>query len=341
MIASLPLRAPAFAVVLTAAALPASAMDSQQVPGPLSAALRDGGATMPGAAYIVPTTFPVSAIPVSALPGSAPETVPATLPAPRPMGFLQRQLVYPRVQRAYERKAERIEATLDARGVEDLGEVFFRVFKREQELEVWAREPGAPTFTQVKTYPVCEISGRLGPKRRQGDLQIPEGFYSIDIFNPWSNFHLSMRVDYPNAVDRARGSGGPLGGDIYIHGGCVTIGCVPVTDEYIEEIYLIAAAARDAGQHRIPVHIFPTRLDDAGLKWLADHYGTRHIDYPFWQNLQQGYLAFEQTRQLPPIGNERDRYTFGAPPSTRSAQVLTSDPLQATPVAPATSPSGR
>lgn len=290
-------------------------MDAQQVPGLVANALRDGGETS-GTGTLVP----------------------ASVSAPRSVGFLRRQLDYPRVQRAYERKAERIEATLDARGIEDLGEVFFRVFKREQELEVWAREPGAPTFTRVKTYPVCEISGRLGPKRRQGDLQIPEGFYSIDIFNPWSNFHLSMRVDYPNAVDRARGDGRRLGGDIYIHGGCVTIGCVPVTDEYIEELYLVAAAARDAGQHRIPVHIFPTRLDDAGLNWLAEHYGTHYIDYPFWQNLQQGYLAFERTRQLPAIGFERDRYTFTVPSLTRSAQVTTERPDQTIPASPATAP---
>lgn len=289
-------------------------MDAQQVPGLVSNALRGAGEAPSGAGSVVP----------------------ASVSAPRSVGFLQRQLDYPRVKRAYERNAERIEATLEARGVEDLGEVFFRVFKREQELEVWAREPGTPTFTRVKTYPVCEISGRLGPKRRQGDLQIPEGFYSIDIFNPWSNFHLSMRVDYPNAVDRARGGEGRLGGDIYIHGGCATIGCVPVTDEYIEEIYLVAAAARDAGQHSIPVHIFPTRLDDAGLSWLAEHYGTHYIDYPFWENLQQGYLAFERTRQLPAIGFERDRYTFTPPPLTRSAGVTTPDPDRTSPPRPAT-----
>lgn len=226
------------------------------------------------------------------------------------LGFLDRQLLFPRVRRAYDRKAGRVDRVLEDRGVEEMGEVFFRVFKREQELEVWVREIGAGEYTLVRTYPVCETSGQLGPKRRQGDRQIPEGFYTIDIFNPQSRFHLSMRVDYPNAVDRVRGHGGPLGGDIYIHGGCTTIGCVPVTDSYIEEVYLLAASARDAGQHRIPVHIFPTRLDDDGLRWLARTHGVDHLDYPFWQNLQEGYGAFERDRVLPPIGYDGDRYTF-------------------------------
>ena len=124
-----------------------------------------------------------------------------------------------------------------------------------------------------------------------------------------------MRVDYPNAVDRARGGTGRLGGDIYIHGGCATIGCVPVTDQWIEEIYLIAVQAREAGQETIPVHIFPTRLDTNGLAWLGDTYGPDFVDFPFWQNLQQGYLAFERTRTVPGVGYDGTRYTF-APPVT-------------------------
>lgn len=251
---------------------------------------------------------------------------PALFGQPGVEAFLERQLEYPRVQRAYERKAERVEAVLEASGVDAIGEVFFRVFKREQELEVWVREPAGPAFTLVRTYPVCEISGQLGPKRAQGDLQVPEGFYTIDVFNPWSRFHLSMRVDYPNAVDRARGHRTALGGDIYIHGGCATIGCVPVTDEYIEEIYLLAASARDGGQQRIPVHIFPTRLDDDGLRWLADTYGAESVDYPFWQNLQQGYRAFERTGILPWVGHDGDRYTFDAVlPSRSSTRLVTRD----------------
>lgn len=236
-----------------------------------------------------------------------------------PTGFRDRQLRYPRVRRAYEEKAPDVASLFRTRGVDVLAEVYIRVFKREQLLEVWARERGNRTFALVDTYPVCKISGRLGPKRREGDGQIPEGFYSIDLFNPWSDYHLSMRVDYPNGVDRFRSGRARLGGDIFIHGGCATIGCVPVTDESIEELYLIGVEARNAGQRRIPVHIFPTRLDGPGMAWLAQHYGRNFVDFPFWQNLQEGYLAFERTRRLPSIGTYRGQYVvvpeLQAPPA--------------------------
>lgn len=349
MIASLSPRASALVVALAAFAAPAFAMESQQVPGVIPAPPPEPGdvvvAAVPAGSLSVAATVPAGSLSVETVPtGSVPDETVASGPVPagarsKPPGFLARQLDYPRVQRAFRRKAGRVEAALGARGVEDIEEVFFRVFKREQELEVWAREPGGTVFTLVKSYPVCEVSGRLGPKRAEGDLQVPEGFYSIDTFNPWSRFHLSMRVDYPNAVDQARGGGSPLGGDIYIHGGCATIGCVPVTDEYIEELYLVAAAARDAGQNRIPVHIFPTRLDDAGVRWLAETYGHRSIDYPFWLNLQQGYLAFERARDLPAIGHDDDRYTFAAPPITRPVQSVR--PARVHPIPPRPDPKGQ
>jgi murein L,D-transpeptidase YafK len=230
--------------------------------------------------------------------------------------FLRRQLHFPRVRAAWEEKSDRVAALFADGGVEGPIEVYLRVFKRERELEVWARGAGEPEFSRLRTYPVCRVSGGLGPKREEGDEQVPEGFYSIDLLNPRSEYHLSMRVDYPNAVDRARGDADSPGGDIYIHGGCSTIGCVPITDEWIEELYLIAVRARQAGQGRIPVHIFPTRLDDAGLDWLREEYGEAHVDYPFWENLREGYLAFEQTRVLPPIHPDRDRYVVqnAAPP---------------------------
>ena len=250
----------------------------------------------------------------------------ARLPTLRPgatRSFLARQLDFPRVRRDYEGRAPRVAGMLSNLSIAT-PEVFFRVFKREQLLEVWVRNRGVGTYQLLSTYPVCKLSGRLGPKRRQGDLQIPEGYYDIDLLNPESNYHLSMRVDYPNPVDVARGAGGRLGGDIYIHGGCATIGCVPVTDEWIEELYLIAVHARDAGQETIPVHLFPTRLDDAGLDWLAATYGEGFIDYPFWQNLQAGYLAFEHSRTLPEVGYDGARYTY-AP----------DQPAEAAPAAPA------
>src|SRR6185295_14539267 len=88
-------------------------------------------------------------------------------------------------------------------------------------------------------------------------------------FNPLSLFHLSLGLDYPNVADRAAGQpGGSLGGDIFIHGGCASVGCIPLGDQAIEEVYVAALDARARGQQSIPVHIFPRRLDVTGLEAL-------------------------------------------------------------------------
>jgi murein L,D-transpeptidase YafK len=178
------------------------------------------------------------------------------------------------------------------------GEILLRAFKQERELELWAGARAQP-LTRVKTYPICAESGSLGPKRQEGDEQIPEGFYAVSRFNPWSNFHLALGIDYPNASDRILGARGRLGGDIMIHGSCVTVGCIPIQNDPIEEVYLVAVDAQANGQARIPVHIFPARLDDAGMKALASRPGVIPPLLAFWRSLQAGYRVFEQTRRPP------------------------------------------
>ncbi|HYO64762.1 MAG TPA: L,D-transpeptidase family protein, partial [Archangium sp.] len=119
-------------------------------------------------------------------------------------------------------------------------ELYVRAFKQERELEVWAGAKGE-RLRKVKTFPFCAASGDVGPKRREGDEQVPEGFYTLDQFNPRSQFHLSMRVSYPNEADRRLG-GRPLGGAIYVHGNCMSIGCIALQDGPIEELYLMVLA---------------------------------------------------------------------------------------------------
>ena len=172
--------------------------------------------------------------------------------------------------------------------------LLLRAFKLEGELELWAApERGAP-YVKLKSYPVCARSGDLGPKRREGDGQVPEGFYQISQLNPWSSYHLSLRVDYPNRSDRKLGARGRLGGDIFIHGQCVTIGCLPMGDEGIEEIYLIAQDAR----RPIDVQIFPARLDAAGFAKVSI---LKPGLIEFWKPLQSAYEGFERTHRLPRV----------------------------------------
>lgn len=114
--------------------------------------------------------------------------------------------------------------------------------KEERVLEVWARADAG--WRRVSRFPVLAASGGPGPKLREGDLQVPEGVYRVTAFNPNSSYHLSLRVDYPNADDRAaaRADGRTtLGGDIFIHGKAVSIGCLALGDAAIEELYVLLA----------------------------------------------------------------------------------------------------
>gem|GEM_PF-5218353 len=153
--------------------------------------------------------------------------------------------------------------------------LFLRAFKDERTLEIWAADDPAKPMQWIKSYRIAAMSGDLGPKRREGDrqapegfyrIQAPEGFYRIDRFNPKSSYHLSLGLNYPNASDRILSDRDRPGSDIFIHGAEVSIGCLAMTDPMIQEIYVMAWDARQAGLKAIPVHIFPTRLDAAGLE---------------------------------------------------------------------------
>lgn len=176
-------------------------------------------------------------------------------------------------------------------------EVFIRIFKNEENLELWARTINNGKFILIRTYKICSNSGNLGPKRKQGDGQVPEGCYCIDKFNPYSNFYLSMGLNYPNESDKIVGGKANLGGDIFIHGDCVTIGCIPITNYFIEELYLICVYAKNNGQDKIPVHIFPLKLDSMGMNKLKGYFTDPKL-ISFWQNLQQIYNKFETTHDL-------------------------------------------
>ncbi len=189
--------------------------------------------------------------------------------------------------------------------------IFLRVFKSSNEMELWARNSIKDSFVLIKNYKICALSGILGPKRWEGDKQVPEGFYFIDEFNPRSDYRLSMLVSYPNYSDSKLGFKESLGGKIYIHGACMTIGCMPMTDVGIDEIYTFCLDARINGQLNIPVHIYPLRYTIKGLDFLGKEYKNETDKHKFWINIKKSYDYFEATHKLLPIMyDEAGDYVF-------------------------------
>ncbi len=215
--------------------------------------------------------------------------------------FLQAQLKYAKVRDAQQAKSKVIEDLLTSKGIKPTNvELFIRIFKKEQQLEVWGKNKGDARFVLLQTYAVCANSGTLGPKRKSGDRQMPEGFYTVDLFNPQSQYHLSMRVSYPNASDLKFADPINPGDNIFIHGSCLTIGCFPIGDESMKELYLLAVRAKSNGKD-IPVHIFPTKLNDSNYKTLQESYATNSELLKFWSWLKPGYDIFETKHQLPTV----------------------------------------
>lgn len=180
--------------------------------------------------------------------------------------------------------------------------VFMRIFKQTSELEVWLQ--AGKQFKLFKTYKICYFSGKLGPKTKEGDMQSPEGFYTVtpQQLNPSSRFHLAFNLGYPNAYDRAYQRTGDA---LMVHGNCVSIGCYAMTDQQIEEIYTIAAAALQAGQASFQVQVLPFDLTEENL---ASQQGAQWLD--FWRNLKVGYDAFEQTKTPPKVSVKNKQYVF-------------------------------
>lgn len=215
--------------------------------------------------------------------------------------FKDLQLEHYRVLQAYQEKGEDVFAKLKAKEVSHFGfDMFIRAFKFEEDLEVWAKNKEDSTYQLIATYKFCQNIGELGPKRKEGDKQIPEGFYNISKFNHESAFFLSLKVDYPNASDSVFADKKSPGGMIFIHGGCNTIGCIPITDEWIKEVYVFCVEARSGGQADIPIQIFPTRLTDENYGLLKEQYKEESLQ-KFWGQLKRGYDFFEKNNELPEV----------------------------------------
>ena len=180
--------------------------------------------------------------------------------------------------------------------------IYIRSFKYDRQLEVWVSDSLSSKYKLFKTYKVCMQSGTMGPKRMEGDYQVPEGFYYINEFNPNSKYHLSLGLNYPNASDRILSDSIKPGSAIYIHGNCVSIGCIPIDDFPIEELYVMATAAKYEGQDFIPVHIFPVKYNvKESLAYLNNNIKGNTYLQQFNKNIKSCFDYFETQKELPII----------------------------------------
>jgi hypothetical protein len=212
-----------------------------------------------------------------------------------------------RVAAAHAAKDGEVEKLFSAAGVPfPPADLVLVGYKKERDVEVWASAKAGGELKHVATYKVCYASGGQGPKRREGDYQVPEGFYELDYYNSHSLFYLSMRVNYPNASDRILGKKGKLGGDIMIHGNCVSIGCLAMSDERIQELWIMTKAMDDR-KKRVAVYLFPARELDTLIA------GESSVELKeFWTNLKTGLDLFRKApRRLKVRVDGKGRYGFG------------------------------
>ena len=196
-------------------------------------------------------------------------------------------------------------ATMAMRDTTAAAPILVRSFKKEAELEIW-KKARSGRYVLLKTFPICRWSGQLGPKRRQGDRQAPEGFYTVASrqMNPNSAYYLSFDVGYPNAYDRAHGG---TGSALMVHGTCSSAGCFAMTDAQVGEIYALAREALAGGQAAFQFQAFPFRMTAQNL---ARHRSDPNID--FWRQLKEGADRFEATSEEPAVSVAGGRYTFAA-----------------------------
>lgn len=198
---------------------------------------------------------------------------------------------------AWNQQADYLRNWLQRDGFQLGARVHLQIFKESRELEVHLLRDGR--FRRFRTFRICAISGELGPKFREGDLQAPEGAYRVTPrrMNPRSEFHLAFNLGFPNPRDRAIGA---TGSNIMIHGGCASEGCFAMTDYYMEQLWVLVEAAFEHGQDAVDVHVFPFRMTVENLE--------RHEDSPhlaFWQSLRPLHGYFE-THGFPPLLDPND-----------------------------------
>jgi len=216
--------------------------------------------------------------------------------------FREKQMNFTRVREAYSYKEKIVDKTLTGHSISrDSLRIYLRAFKTEKIIELWGKNISDSVFVRIKEFSICDISGSDGPKRRYRDLQVPEGFYHISELNPYSKYYLSMGINYPNASDSIRGVHGHLGNQIYIHGSCISSGCLAITDDKIRELFVYCIEAYNSGQAEIDMTIYPAMLTNDNYSGLISDYKKDKDKLSLWADLKKCYDQFNQTRVQPKV----------------------------------------
>ncbi len=217
--------------------------------------------------------------------------------------YISYQKSFPKVNHAFSKRLDSLKTECAQKNIQwPIQQVYLRSFKYENLLEIWLKDEQSNEFQFFRSVKVCGTNGKLGPKRKEGDKQVPEGFYYVNEFNPNSNYHLSLGINYPNTSDKILSDAVKPGGQIFIHGDCVSVGCLAINDEQIEDLYVLSTVAKSNGQEFIPVHIFPGKFNqlksrDAIVKMAKENQGYT----PFVLAMQNAFYYFEKERKLPAI----------------------------------------
>jgi murein L,D-transpeptidase YafK len=201
--------------------------------------------------------------------------------------------------------SDKMIAEIESKQMDKESPILARIFKEEAELEIWKKNRDGQ-YALLKTYPICRWSGDLGPKKKEGDRQAPEGFYTITpgLMNPNSNYYLAFNTGYPNAYDRAWGH---TGSELMVHGDCSSRGCYAMTDEQMQEIYALARESFFGGERSFQLQAYPFRMTALNM---AKH--RNNPNFAFWKMIKEGYDHFEASRQEPKVAFCEKRYVFDA-----------------------------
>ncbi|HEX3709089.1 MAG TPA: murein L,D-transpeptidase family protein, partial [Pseudolabrys sp.] len=215
--------------------------------------------------------------------------------------------------------SEKMVAEIHEKHMDKDSPILIRIFKEESELEIWKRSQDGQ-FALLKTYPICRWSGDLGPKKKEGDRQAPEGFYTITPgqMNPNSNYYLAFNTGFPNTYDRAHNY---TGAELMVHGDCSSRGCYAMTDEEIGEIYSLARESFLGGQKEVQLQAYPFHMTPANL--------ARHRNNPnlaFWQMIKEGDDHFQVSHLEPKINVCERRYVFDEVSPDNPAKPLSFTP---------------